>query len=184
MSINDLKIHSQTYVAGDWTGDQDAIKRLEEWNESSHWGLHYNDVHKKTRSRDSTLNCNIKESLRKRMKVSKTFVLVVGSDTNGLTAGECRYCPHYMSFMTMPPRCSKGYSIDNRSYIKYECDLAIKEGCKIVVLYNSTRVDKSKCPEVLRGYPTHVAMKKHVTTSWGAGYTEWDYDAVKKAITQ
>lgn len=94
MSINDLKIHSQTYVAGDWTGDQNAIKQLEKWNESSHWSLRYNDVHKKTQSRDSTLNCNIKESLRKRMKVSKTFVLVVGSETNGLTAGECRYCPH------------------------------------------------------------------------------------------
>ena len=182
MLISDLSIHSQTYVAGDWTGDSDAINQLGKWNESSHWSLHYNDVHKKTQSSDSSLRCSIKKSLKERMSKSKTFVLVVGSGSNMATAGACRHCAYYMNFMTLAPRCSKGYPIDNRSYIKYECDMAVKEGCKIVVLYNSTVVSKAKFPEVVRYVGTHVAMKKYESTPWGTGYTTWDYAAVKKAI--
>lgn len=77
MAICDFLIHSQTYVAGDWTGGSDAIKQLEKWNERNHWNLHYNDVHKKTQACDSSLRCSIKKYLKERMSKTKSFVLVV-----------------------------------------------------------------------------------------------------------
>ena len=69
------------------------------------------------------------------------------------------------------------HSVDYRSYIKYECDKAVEAGIDIVVLYNDTRVDGSKCSEVVRSRGNHVAM---VYCKDGKRY--WDYQAVKKAL--
>lgn len=37
-------------------------------------------------------------SLKERLDVSKTFVLVVGKNTNTLRAGQCAYCPKYRTY--------------------------------------------------------------------------------------
>ena len=47
----------------------------------------------------------------------------------------------------------------------------------IVVLYNNTRVDRSKCPEAVRYHGNHVAMMYYRD-----GKYYWDYPAVKKAL--
>ena len=67
--------------------------------------------------------------------------------------------------------------IPYRSYIKYECDKAVETGIKIVVLYNSTTVSRSKCPEAVRYIGTHVAMLYRKD-----GNLYWDYNAVKSAL--
>ena len=54
---------------------------------------------------------------------------------------------------------------------------AVDADIKIVVLYNSTKVDKSKCPEALKDFGTHVAMRYKEN-----GVEYWDYQAVKNAI--
>lgn len=50
-----------------------------------------------------------------------------------------------------------------QSFIEYECQLAynayLKGEMKIVVLYNSVRVDKRKCPKILQNIGNHVPMK-------------------------
>ena len=109
------------------------------------------------------------------MDVSKTFVLIVGDQTNTVTAGGCQLCGSYNSHTYA---CAKGYSVDYRSYIKYECDEAIKEGIKIIVLYNSIKADKSKCPEAVRDSGYHTAMVYKGTD----GKYYWDYQAVKAAF--
>lgn len=53
----------------------------------------------------------------------------------------------------------------------------MEAGIDIVVLYNDARVDRSKCPEVVRSRGNHVAM---VYCKDGKRY--WDYQAVKKAL--
>jgi len=83
---------TRTYIAGDWTGDSDLIEQLSKWNDSNYWSLSFSDAHKLTQARDSSLPCSIKRSLSERLDASKTFVLIVGKDTNSLTKGSCQYC--------------------------------------------------------------------------------------------
>ena len=158
-----------TYIAGDWTGDSDAIEQLHKWNKSKYCGLSFRDAHDLTQSRDDSLNCSIKASLRYRLDESHTFVLVVGKDTMTRRAGSCQHCFE----------ANKCGNQTHKSYIECECDKAANDGLKIIVLYNSTRIYRDRCPEVLRWKGTHVAMK-----TWNSlyGLTDWDYYAVKSAF--
>lgn len=79
------------------------------------------------------------------MDASKTFVLIVGSSTDSITKGWCQYCNSYNSWTRA---CARGYCVDTRSFIKYECDKAVEAGINIIVLYNSTCVDRSKSPDI------------------------------------
>ena len=170
-----MAYRTKTYIAGDWTGDKDLIDALYYWNDSDKWALSFVDAHELTQARDTSLPCSIKRSLQERLEASKTFVLIVGENTNILTKGSCQYCSNYSSFSR---QCLHGMTVDYRSFIQYECQKADRDGIKIVVLYNSTIVHKSKCPEVLRSKGQHIAA-----ISWGNdGKRHWDYQSIKKAI--
>ena len=45
MGIDQLTYRTKTYLAGDWSGDKDAIEKIHQWNASDKYGLHYKDVH-------------------------------------------------------------------------------------------------------------------------------------------
>ena len=171
MSVN----RTRTYIAADFDHDKDAVDQLHKWNDSKKWSLSFSDAHDLQTSSDNSLYCSIKSSLKYRMDGSKTFVLIVGSKTDKITKGGCQNCGSYNSHTYS---CARGYSVDYRSYIKYECDKAIEAGIKIIVLYNDTIVDKSKCPEVLRNIGTHKAM-----VYYEDGKYYWDYQSVKEAFT-
>ena len=70
-----MPYRTKTYIAADWTGDKDAIDQLYKWNKSEYWELHFTDAHELTQARDSSLNCNIKKSLKERLDASKKFIL-------------------------------------------------------------------------------------------------------------
>lgn len=163
---------TRTYIAADWTGDADLINKLYEWNRSNYWSLSFSDAHELTQSRDTSLPCTIKSSLTERLNGSKTFVLIVGNKTNCLTKGSCRYCNSYNSYTCS---CARGHYVDYRSFIDFECEKAVRDGLKIVVLYNDTTVYRSMCPESVRYKGTHIAAKNPYTYMW-------DYDAIKNAI--
>lgn len=169
---------TKTYIAAEWSGDNDAVEQLYKWNESKKWSLSFTDAHEVTQARDSSLNCSIKSSLQTRLDLSKTFVLIVGSNTKTVRSGSCQYCDSYNS---SKKSCDRGNSIDYRSYIEYECDKAIlaasESKMKIVVLYNAASVNKSKCPDAIKSKGKHVAM---CFIKDGEYY--WDYQAVKDAI--
>ena len=170
-----MAYRTRVYIAGDWTSDRNLIDRLRQWNESDYWSLSFSDAHDLTQARDSSLPCSIKRSLRERLEGSKTFVLIAGAQTKLLTKGGCRYCSRYDGRWH---DCQSGYSVDQRSFIEFECDYALEHGLKVVVLYNSTRVDRNKCPDALRYTGTHVA----------AGCVDrmgtwcWNYPAIRKAL--
>ena len=169
-----MAYRTRTYIAGDWTGDQDAINKLYEWNKG-YWSLSFTDAHELTQARDGSLNCSIKKSLKDRMDASKTFVLIVGKETDNLTAGGCQLCDSYNSYGKF---CVRGHSVDYRSYIKYECEIAVDAEINIIILYNSTAIDKSKCPEAVRHLGTHIPMKKRNAY----GELIWNYSAIRDAI--
>lgn len=169
-----MTYRTRTYIAADWDHDKTAVDQLYSWKANGRLSLDFHDAHELTQARDTSLTCSIRSSLRTRMDASKTFVLIVGSGTNSITKGGCQYCNSYNSWTGA---CARGYYVDTRSFIKYECDKAIEAGINIIVLYNSTCVDRSKCPEAVRYKGQHVPMKK-----WLGSLTCWDYDAVKKAF--
>lgn len=165
---------TKTYIAGDWDHDQDAVEQLYKWNESKKWSLSFSDAHELTQARDSSLNCSIKRSLAVRMNSSKTFVLIVGDDTNNVRAGGCQYCSSYNGWNYS---CMRGNTVDYRSYIDYECEKAVNDGLNIIVLHKNTYKNKSKCPEAVRNIGYHTTM----ITKIGNNYY-WDYQSVKAAF--
>ena len=165
---------TKTYIAGDWDGDKDAVEQLRKWNDSNFWSLSFTDAHDLTQARDGSLNCSIKSSLATRLDASKTFVLIVGTNTKTVKSGSCQYCDSYNSWTGS---CARQYSVDLRSYVEYECAKAVRDGLKIVVLYNAASVDKSKCPDAVKGTGTHVAM-----CYLKDGKYYWDYQTVKNAL--
>lgn len=187
MSIDDRVYRTCTYIAGDWTGDKDLIHKLHEWNESGRLGLSFVDVHDLTQSRDTSNPCSIKQSLRKRLNVTKTFVLIVGQNTNNLTKGGCRYCRNYVKPLYYgSPYCSNGMAIDNRSFIDYECEMALKDynsGLikKIVVIYNGCLgTMPSRCPQALKNVAGVTYLGSDCYNAKGERC--WNYAEIKKAI--
>lgn len=169
-----MAYRTRTYIAADWDGDRDAVEQLHKWNDNEHWSLSFPDAHELHQSRDTSLPCSIKKSLKERMDRSNRFVLIVGDHTDTVTKGSCSYCGSYNA---RTKTCARLHSIDRRSYIEYECDEAVGAGIKIVVLYNDTRVDKTKCPETVRSRGSHTAMVCHRD-----GKYYWDYQAVKSVL--
>lgn len=169
-----MSYRTKTYIAGDWDGDKEAIEKIYQWNNSKYWGLSFHDAHELTSARDSSLPCSIKKSLALRLDVSKTFVLVVGEHTNSLTKGGCQLCDSYNSWTKA---CARWHNVDTRSFIKYECEKAVNDGLKIVVLYNSSSVNRDKCPEIVRYKGKHIAMRHYNIYGF-----DWDYQAIKDAI--
>ena len=165
---------TKTYIAGDWTTDIAVVNKLREWNTSKYWSLSFTDAHDITHARDSSLNCSIKSSLKTRLDASKTFVLIVGDKTKSLTAGSCQHCPSYNSWTKC---CARYHSVDYRSFITYECEVAARDIDKIVVIYNSTYVDKSKCPDAVKNIGTHIPAYYYIGTE-----KYWNYDQIKKAL--
>lgn len=171
-----MAYRTRTYIAADWDGDKDAVEQLHKWKDSKYWSLSFTDAHDLTQARDSSLNCSIKSSLATRLDASKTFVLIVGSNTKTVRSGSCQYCG---SKNSGTGACTRGHSVDNRSYIEYECDKAVRDGLNIVVLYNAATVNKSKCPDAVKNVGTHTAMCYYEN-----GTYYWDYQAVKTALGQ
>lgn len=175
-----MAYRTKTYIAADFDSADDvsAVKQLRKWNDNSSLSLSFTDAHDLQTSRDSSLYCSIRASLKERMDHSKRFVLIVGKNTDSITKGGCQYCSSYNSYLKT---CARGHSVDYRSYIKYECeialDAALDAGIDIIVLYNDTRVDKSKCPSVLRNVGKHKAM-----VYYKEGKYYWDYQTVKSAF--
>lgn len=167
---------TKTYIAGDWTGDKNAIQQLYKWNESDYWGLSFHDAHEYTQARDTSLNCSIKKSLKERMDISHTFVLIVGADTKNLRAGSCPYCNSYNRWTK---NCVRGYAEDYRSYIEYECDKAVEAGIRIVVLYASAGTNRAKCPDAVKHKGSHIPMYYYQN-----GQLYWNYNEIKNAIMQ
>ena len=164
---------TRTYIAADWTGDENLVDKLYEWNDSKHWAFHFVDAHNLTQSKDDSLACSIKKSLSERMNISKTFVLIVGASTINLTRGSCSNCHNLFSGIG----CMSGNSTSFKSFIDYECEKAVRDGLKIVVLYNYASVDRSKCPEAVRFEGRHLAAKTIEN-----GVPCWDYTSIKDAI--
>ena len=170
-----MTYRTKTYIAGDWDNDKEIVDKLYEWKKSNYWTLDFVDAHELTQAKDSSLNCSIKKSLKERLDASKTFVLIVGEHTNSLTKGGCLLWSSYNSWTS---HCARNYSVDHRSYVRYECDKAVEADLNIIVIYNAKTVNKNKCPESVRYTGIHVPAFYTGTD----GKTYWNYTKIRDAI--
>lgn len=168
-------MRTKTYIAADFDHDKDAVNILYQWKYDNSLLFDFQDAHDLMQARDTSLYCSIKHSLRTRLQKSKTFVLIVGEHTNTLTKGGCQFCLSYNSWTGC---CSRSYYVDFRSYIQYECDMALqdyltKEIDKIVILYKNSIVNDDLCPKSLRYLGIHLPMIKCIN-----GIYYWDYQTI------
>ena len=168
-----MTYRTRTYIAADWDGDNDLVSTLQRWNESEYWSLSFPDAHELTQARDTSKACSVKRSLHARLDASKTFVLIVGKQTASLRKGSCQYCSSYTGW------CRRGYSTSTKSFIEYECEYAVNNGLKIVVLYNMSKLDRSLCPEAVRWEGKHLSAWRYDSVSQKY---RWDYQSIKDAI--
>ena len=162
-----------TYIAADFDHDKNAVEELYWMKE--HGYINFKDAHSIQQSQDSSLACSIKKSLRTRMDYSLKFVLIVGKHTDTVTKGSCQFCDSYNSSRNY---CARGYSVDYRSFIKYECDKAVEDNLDIVVLYNDIAVNRNLCPEKVRGLGRHEFM---IYTGVD-GKKNWDIGRIQRAF--
>lgn len=167
-----MAYRTRTYIAADWTSEQNAVEQLKKWNDSQYWGLTFGDAHELSQcNSDSTNNCNIKKNCSQNLDHSKAFVLLIGEKTKSLRAGYCMYCKSYSV-------CDYIYKT-NKSFVEYECNYAINNNLPIIVLYNSTKVDKNKCIDaVVDLAKVHAQMIKRETDN----KLYWDYQSIKAAF--
>lgn len=173
-----MAYRTRTYLAGDWDHDKNAIDVLYSWKDNNHLNFDFLDAHELRDARDTSLNCTIKRSLKERLDRSKNFVLIVGNHTNNLTRGSCAYCSSYNSWTRS---CGRGHYVSYESFIEHECRQAIEANMNIIILYNSSIVDKSKCPESLRYRGHHLPMHKY---DYNRREYIWDYIGIKYAFDQ
>lgn len=143
-----------TYIAADFDYDKKSVDYIY-WLKANGY-ISFFDAHDLQQSNDSSLACSIKKSLKYRLDNSYKFILVVGEHTNSVTKGGCQLCDSYNSHTYA---CARGYSVDYRSFIKFECDKAVESGLRIIVLYNSIKINRDLCPEAVRWLGTHQKMK-------------------------
>ena len=67
----------------------------------------------------------------------------------------------------------------HKGEIEYECEKAVRDGLKIIVLYNDTQVNRTLCPEAVKYTGIHAKMQV-----WENGTLYWDYRSVKAAFDQ
>ncbi len=167
-----MPYRTKTYIAADWENDKNAVDALSYWNKQKNRGLSFSDAHEISKIRnDYTNNCNIKKNCSYNLDYSKHFVLIIGEKTKSLRAGYCGYCKNYNY-------CSYVYK-NNKSFVEFECDYAIRNHLPIIVLYNSTYVDKTKCIDSVKDLAIcHVPMIYRGTDN----QLYWDYQGIKAAF--
>lgn len=136
-----------TYISADWDSDKNIVERLRQLNNYYYSPIKFKDVHEIKHAYDSSLNCSIKKSLGERIALSKRFVLIVGDKTKDVRAGSCSLCSSYHSWTHT---CRRFHNVDYRSYIDYECELALDHHLPIIALYNSYKCDTDLLPKPLQ----------------------------------
>lgn len=186
MVKSNLENWTKTYIAEDLNTNKNLIVKLYEWNKTNNLNLSLIDDDEIIQASDSTLCCKIKKSIREQLNLSKTFVLIVGKQTSTVRNGVCFVCPFYRNYLARPNNCSQGNSIDERSYVQYECEKAVKDFNagflrNIVVIYNGHKTPKrDKCPEVIRWKGIHIGSDSLDEQ----GEISWNYQEIIDAILQ
>lgn len=168
----------QVYISADYSedsGDRDVVDELIRWGEDSKHKTDFIDMSQVASgsvSSDSDCRiCDLKAEFNRQINASSAVIFVVGDKTAERTAGsKCSradkksmtyYCTPYKDntngqkpckyFST----CSAGEDVGNInkfSYLRHEFEQAKKRNKNIIIVYNSSRYERSWLPSYMEGY--------------------------------
>ena len=197
----------QVYISADYDeeGDRDVVDELVKWGKDSKHKVDFIDMSNPSAGSVSDSNdcriCDLKAEFNKQINASSAVIIIVGDKTGSRTAGsgcermskdwiEC-YCTPYKQNVNGQKRCKhisvvssteksvNVGNVNNYSYIRHEFEQANKRNKTIIVLYNSTRYEKSWLPSYMSDYED-VA---HPFWKYNDAYEKvGDYEYIKEAL--
>ena len=109
-------LRTKTYIAFDGDADLMSYRTIQGWSKDPSTAFSLNDAHDINYARDDSLPESICQQLKKRLDVSKNFVLIIGSKTNRNRKGILQYEMRYALRNKLPIiLVFKGYSEKNRN---------------------------------------------------------------------
>ena len=131
-----MSYKNKTYVAFDADNDIHYYRLMQAWKQNDHSNFDFYDAHDINNLRNGSSEVTIKNKLRERLKNTKVFVLLVGSQT--------KY--HY-------------------KFVKWEVEQAISLNLPLVVVnLNGTRsIDNDNCPPLLKNeLALHISFNARI----------------------
>ena len=131
-----MSYKNKTYVAFDADNDIRYYRLMQAWKQNDHTNFNFYDAHDVNNLRAVSNETTIKAKLRERLKSTKVFVLLVGSQT--------KY--HY-------------------KFVKWEIELAQSLNLPIIVvnLNGARSIDNDNCPPILKGQVAlHVSFNAKI----------------------
>lgn len=169
----------RVYISCDYdedSSDFDVVKALNKWNNDNRYNIDFVDMSKvasgSVSNNDDCRICDLKEEFNRQINASSAVIFVVGSKTRFRTAGsECEratknwwdcYCTPYKEntngkkqckcFQTSSDCNGNCGNINSYSYLRHEFEQSIAKTKKIIIVYNSLRLEKSWLPSYMKNY--------------------------------
>jgi len=145
-----MAYRNKIYVAFDADNDMRYYRLMQAWKQNDHTNFNFYDAHDLNNMRDWSNEETIKNKLRERLKSTKVFVLLVGSQT--------RF--HY-------------------KFVKWEVEQALKLNLPIVVvnLNGARSIDTENCPPVIRNeLALHVSFNSKIIEKALSAWEKLHYD--------
>ena len=131
-----MAYRNKVYVAFDGDKDIRYYWLMQAWKQNDNTDFKFFDAHELKKSRDTSNEDSIKQSLQERMRNSKIFVLLVGESTKYL-----------------------------RKFVAWEIEQAIKRELPIIVvnLNGKRSMDSERCPRLLKDCLTlHISFNAKI----------------------
>lgn len=170
----------QVYISADYAeddGDREVVDLLTSWGKDNKHKVDFIDmsqVASGTVANDNDCRiCDLKAEFNRQIKASSAVIFIVGDKTGSRTAGsacdrankeqyECICTPYKQNtngkkackvYSTSTPATDGDFgNINSCSYLRHEFEQAKKKGKTIIIVYNSTRNEKSWLPSYMNGY--------------------------------
>ena len=166
----------KVYISADYddnSGDRDVVDLLNDWGKDDKHKTDFIDMAKvvsgSVSNDDDCRPCDLKLEFNKQINASSAVIFVVGDKTASRTSGSgCERnlqfhpnCTPYKQnangkkYCKVFSTCSAGEdvgSINGYSYLRHEFEQAKKRNKTIIVVYNSTRKEKSWLPSYMEEY--------------------------------
>lgn len=118
-----MPYRNKVFVSFDGASDISYYRLMLAWKQSDHSSFNFYNAHDVSSARDTSTEASIKSSLQTRLRETKIFVLLVGSNTKYLY-----------------------------KFVRWEIEQALTRGLPIICvnLNGARHLDAEKCPAILR----------------------------------
>ena len=152
-----MAYRNKTYVAFDADNDIRYYRLMQAWKQSDYSNFNFYDAHDLNKLRTWSSEETIKNRLQERLRNTKVFVLLVGTQTRFLY-----------------------------KFVRWEIEQALKRNLPIVVvnLNGFRNIDNDYCPPILRNeLAIHVSFNAKIMERALGNWEFWHYEHQKRGKT-